>query len=97
MRQSVINSYIAPLQKLLIRTDPEHSTAKESFNEQEMSENGLWEKLQCHREPFQRIQPLRRRLHRGGLVRCGYLRTRGCPQGRISFTIKACFEDVLSE
>ena len=48
MRQSVINSYIAPLQKLLITTD--HSTAKESFNEQEMSQNGLWGKLQCQRE-----------------------------------------------
>src|SRR6218665_141523 len=47
--------------------------------------------------PFQRIQPLRRRLHRGGLVRCGYLRIRECPQGRTSFTVKACFEDVLSE
>src|SRR6218665_321101 len=97
MRQSVINSYIAPLQKLLIRTDPEHSTAKESFNEQEMSQNGLWGKLQCQREPISEDPTTKRRLHRGGLVRCGYLRTRGCPQGRTSFTIKACFEDVLSE
>src|SRR6218665_3901920 len=38
--------------------------------------------------PFQRIQPLRRRLHRGGLGRCGYLRTRGCPQGRILLLLK---------
>ena len=52
MRQSVINSYIAPLQKLLIRTDPEHSTAEESFNEQEMSQNGIWRKLQSHKEPI---------------------------------------------
>jgi len=45
MRQSVINSYIAPLQKLLIRTNSEHITAKESFSEQEMSQNGIWGKI----------------------------------------------------
>jgi len=71
--------YIAPFQRLLLGIAHEHSTAIKRLGEHKMSQSVLWGTSAVPKRAHYRVrsQPLRGHPPRGGLVKCGHLRTTG--------------------